>query len=84
MEFIALGRFGGQFIGLFLEQTQGQGLVDLDAGGRLDAVMTPLPELATTHFGRRGVLLWENGKNVNSRQDRQTDRVVGGDARRVG
>jgi len=56
VELIALGRLGGELLGLLLEQLERVRLVDLLALGRRHAVPRPLPQLAARHLGRRGVL----------------------------
>lgn len=53
---VTLLALGGQLIRLLLQQLQRVRLVDLLALGGVDAVLHPLPQLTTTHFGGSGVL----------------------------
>jgi hypothetical protein len=59
MVLVTLGSLRRQLIGLFLEQPLRVRLVDFLAFGGLYAMPTPLPQLASAHFGGGGVLLQE-------------------------
>lgn len=56
MELVALGGLCSKALGALLEELEGVGLVDALALGGGDAVLDPLPELASGDFSRSGIL----------------------------
>lgn len=56
MELVALGSLCGKAIGTLVQEFEGIGLVDTLAFGGGDAVLDPLPQLASRDFGGGSVL----------------------------